>query len=130
MKTVAPAPGGVVHGMEELLLCNRNHSRCALDQRLAAFIRDKYATAPARIKAPIGAGDDGLDDKDIAFFDQHVSVARAAILRRKKRAVVAVTAPMHQHQTLQAALFAEAVDEVHEFSERLAGCQMLQSRII
>src|SRR5437870_1105563 len=89
---------------ETVFLCNRNHSRRAFDQRLAALVRDQDATAPARIKAPIGAGDDGLDDKDIAFFDQHVAIARATILRRKQRAVVAVAAPVHKHQAFQAAL--------------------------
>ena len=55
----------------------------------------------------------------------HVAIARATILRRKQRAVVAVAAPVHEHQAFQAALFPKAVDEVHELSEWLTGYQVL-----
>src|SRR5262249_52116401 len=76
-------------------LCDRNHTRCSLDQRFASFIGDQDTTTPARVKTAIGTGNDGLNDKDIAFFDQHVAIARAAILRREERSIVAIAATMH-----------------------------------
>src|SRR5215468_12487491 len=79
------------------ILCDRNHSGRSLDQRFTAFVGDKHASTPARIKAPVCATNDRLDNKDIAFLDQHVAIAGAAILRCKERAIVSVAAPMHEH---------------------------------
>src|SRR5262245_21612257 len=85
-------------GVFSSLLCDRNHPRCSFDQRLTALVGYKHASAPARIEAPVCATNDGLDNKDIAFFDQHVAIAAPTILRGKERTIVAVAAPVHEHQ--------------------------------
>src|SRR6266542_6126958 len=146
--TVAPEAGGVVQGMiitpvsglgfrvkhgtrnPKRFSSNRHHSRRPLHQRLAAFVRHEDAAAPAGIEAVIGGFDDGLEDKNISALDQHVAVARAAVLRREQRAVVAVTAAVHEHDTLRAALLAKAVDEIHELGERLTRRQVLERRVV
>src|SRR5262249_7595962 len=154
IKTVAPAPGGDCQGIRtplwfrvlcleswvktrgarpktlDYLLSDRNHSRRALHQRLAAAFANQHAPAPTGVKTPVPAGDDRLHNKNIALFNQQVAIARAAILRREKRAIVAVAAPVHQHQTLQSAFLAEAVDEVHELGERYAGLEPFQRGVV
>src|SRR5438034_11817678 len=81
------------------LICNRNHSRRSLDEWFAALFRDGHTTAPTRIKAPVRAGDDRLHNKNISFFNQHIAIARAAVLGCKQWAVVAIATTVHQHQT-------------------------------
>src|SRR5262249_43728528 len=114
----------------DYLLSDRNHSRRALHQRLAAAFANQHAPAPTGIKTPVRAGDDRFHNKNIALFNRHVAIARAAILRREKRAIVAVAAPVHQHQTLQSAFLAEAVDEVHELGERYVVLEPFQRGVI
>src|SRR5581483_1812854 len=111
------------------LLLKRNEARGAFDELLRTVLRNDDAAAPAVLDLFVGGHRDRLPDENVAFMDDDVARLLAAILRCDERPVVAVAAPVHQRESLSAALLAEAVDRVDEFAEHDAGLQNLKARV-
>ena len=91
------------------------------EQRFGTFGSNKNRAAPSELNSFIGGHGYRLPHKCIAFLNAHIAQLISLGLRRKQRAVVAVTAALHLDDGFHLALLAKTIHEVLHGVERGSG---------